>query len=137
MNKAWNSTLSPRRSKPRRVRKDAPKGEGAAILHPGPFRSEELRKLAAKAPHCMLCGARNTGNVVACHSNSLRDGKGMGQKAHDVVAFLCGECHDQIDGRTGRLTEFEKRVRFLEGVNDTMAWLFQSGHLLVIVEVAA
>ena len=74
MNKAWNSTLTPRRSKPRRVRKDAPKGEGAAILHPGPFRSEKLRALAAKAPHCMLCGARNTGNVVACHSNSLRDG---------------------------------------------------------------
>ena len=135
--KAWNSTLSPRRSKPRRVRKDAPKGEGAAILHHGPFRSEELRALAAKAPHCMLCGARNIGNVVACHSNSLRDGKGMGQKANDVVAFLCRECHDQIDGRAGHLTEFEKRVRFLEGVNDTMAWLFQSGHLLVIVEVAA
>ena len=137
MNKAWNSTLNTRRPTPRRVRKDAPQGEGAAILHPGPFRSEELRALAAKAPHCMLCGARNTGDVVACHSNSLRDGKGMGQKAHDVVAFLCPSCHDHIDGRVGHLTEFERHMRFLEGQYASTVWLLQSGHLRVVVEVAA
>jgi len=36
--------------------------------------------------------------VVACHSNSAEDGKGMGQKADDCfVAFGCSACHQWLD----------------------------------------
>jgi hypothetical protein len=35
---------------------------------------------------------------VACHSNRLRDGKGMGIKAHEwCIAFGCEPCHWFID----------------------------------------
>ena len=134
--RAWNSTIPVRRERPRRVRQDEPKGEGAAVLHPGPFRSQTLRDLAAKAPHCFHCGARNRGDVVACHSNSLQHGKGMGQKAHDVPAYLCGECHSLLDGRAGSLTRHEKDVMFLSAAFDSMVWLLQAGYLQVTQEAA-
>ena len=131
MSHAWNSTLPVRRERPRRAPQTPEKGEGASILHPGPFRSQALRDLAAKCPKCMSCGARNRGNVVACHSNSLEHGKGMGQKAHDVPAYLCGDCHDLLDGRAGSLTREEKSAMFLEAAYASMAWLLQEGHLQV------
>lgn len=131
MSHAWNSTLPVRRERPRRARQTPEKGEGAAILHPGPFRSQTLRDLASKCPKCMHCGARNRGNVVACHSNSLEHGKGMGQKAHDVPAYLCGDCHDLLDGRTGNLARAEKSAMFLEAAYESMVWLLQEGHLKV------
>lgn len=68
------------------------------------YRSPKLIALAADCPRCMSCGLVNLGTVVACHSNSQRHGKGMGLKSHDVVAYLCQECHDRIDGRVGTLT---------------------------------
>ena len=127
----WNSTLPVRREKPRRRVQETPKGEGAITMHPGPFRSEEMRKLASAAPNCMNCGEVNRGQVVACHSNSLSHGKGIGQKAHDVPAYLCGDCHDLLDGRTGNLTREEKRAMFLESAYKTILWLLQSNHLQV------
>lgn len=129
--KPWNSTLNSKREKPRRVPQEAPKGEGASILHPGPFRSPDLLRLASVVPHCMNCGVKNAGQVVGCHSNSLEHGKGMGLKAHDVPAFLCGECHDLLDGRAGTLTRFEKEVLYLRTSNASMVWLLQSGYLRV------
>ena len=129
--RGWNSTLNVRRERPRRVRVEEPKGEGAAVLHPGPFRSQALRDLAAKCPKCMHCGTRNRGDVVACHSNSLEHGKGASQKAHDVPAYLCGECHDLLDGRAGSLTRAEKSAMFLEAAYKSMVWLLQEGHLQV------
>ena len=129
--KPWNSTLNAKREKPRRIAQDAPKGEGASILHQGPFRSSALLSLAAKAPRCMNCGTANRGQVVACHSNSLLHGKGMGTKAHDIPAYLCGECHDLLDGRAGTLTSFEKSQMFYRAAFDSMVWLFQSDHLKV------
>lgn len=131
--KAWNSTLSPKREKPRRKAQDEPKGLGAATLHPGPFRSPDLLKLASNAPKCMHCSVTNTGQVVGCHPNSLAMGKGMGQKAHDVPAYLCPDCHDLLDGRAEALTRFEKEVLYLRASNASMVWLLQSGHLQVRV----
>lgn len=62
------------------------------------YRNKKLLELAREMPHCMLCGKFNNGDVVAAHSNSLLHGKGTGTKAHDFfVAFLCYECHRQID----------------------------------------
>ncbi len=95
------------------------------------YRNPNLLALAKHAPHCMHCGVSNYGQVVACHSNSQRHGKGTGLKAHDVPAFLCHECHDLLDGRKGTLTRREKDVMFLSAAYDTSVWLFQSGHLKV------
>lgn len=40
---------------------------------------------------------------VLCHSNYLKDGKGMGLKAPDhMAAFGCSACHDILDGRRPR-----------------------------------
>jgi len=134
--KPWNSTLNAKREKPRRIAQDAPKGLGAGIFHPGPFRSSDMLMLASVAPHCMNCGVVNTGQVVGCHPNSLEMGKGMGIKAHDVPAYLCGECHSLLDGRAGTLTRFEKEVLYLRASNASMVWLLQSGHLRVSREAA-
>lgn len=128
---AWNSTLPLKREKPRRSPQETPKGGGATVLHRGPFRASDLLSLAALAPHCMNCGVVNVGQVVACHSNHLRHGKGMGQKAHDLPAYLCGECHSLLDGRAGNLNRAEKDVLFLESAYKTILWLLQSNHLKV------
>ena len=46
----------------------------------------------------MACGKANHGDVVAAHSNQLRDGKSKGIKAHDYrIAYLCHTCHAKID----------------------------------------
>lgn len=95
------------------------------------YRNPTILALAQHAPHCMHCGSSNHGEVVACHSNSLRHGKGTGIKAHDVPAYLCRGCHDLLDGRAGTLTRHEKDVMFLDAAYDSIVWLLQEGHLKV------
>ena len=98
------------------------------------FRSPALLELAKKAPHCMnpWCKAENNGQVVACHSNSRRHGKGMGIKAHDLCAYLCFDCHNRLDGRDQRWDAQERDRVFHEGVYHTVLWLLQEGHLEVV-----
>jgi hypothetical protein len=94
------------------------------------FRHPLLLRLAAKAPHCMACQARNEGQVVAAHSNQQRDGKGTGIKASDAaIAYLCWTCHGRIDqGNESR----EIRVNLWEGAHRaTMRWLVETGHFIV------
>lgn len=129
--KAFNSTIPTKRLKPRRKGQEAPNGEGASVLHQGPFRSPELLALASMAPHCMHCWVANHGQIVACHSNSQMHGKGMGVKAHDIPAYLCDECHSILDGRLGTLTRHEKTLMFLYAVYETWLWLMRAGHLEV------
>ena len=98
------------------------------------FRSRRLLDLAAECPCCMSCGGGRAGEMVGCHSNAIRHGHGTGHKAHDVVAYCCGRCHDQIDGRPegGPLLPHQERERmFLEAVYNTTVWLLQTGHLEV------
>jgi hypothetical protein len=81
------------------------------------------------------CRVVNVGQVVGCHSNSLKDGKGGSYKAHDIPAFLCNECHDVIDGRnqgpSTLLPRQERELIFLEAVYESMLWLLESGRLEV------
>ena len=123
--RAWNSTLPVRRERPRRAPRTLEKGEGAAILHPGPYRSQALRDLAAQVPHCMYsgCKATNRGQVVLAHSNRLQDGKGMSLKAHDVPCFVCGACHRLID------EEGREDIR-LDATYNSVAWCLSEGHLV-------
>ncbi|NQE62906.1 hypothetical protein [Caulobacter sp. RHG1] len=96
----------------------------ANYRHPG------LIRLAAKAPHCMLCGVRNEGQVVSAHSNQGRDGKGTGLKASDAaIAFLCWTCHGRVDqGNEPKTVKFD----LWDGAHrKTMRWLLESGHFIV------
>ena len=96
------------------------------------FRNPKLLWLAKDCPECMRCRAWNEGQVVACHSNSIRDGKGRGVKAHDIPAYLCQACHDRADGRSNpELTQEARDLEFYYSVYRSMLWLLQEGHLEV------
>lgn len=113
------------RTKPRRTGKPLPR-----VKAPANFRSERLMALASECPHCMnqSCRAYNIGQIVGCHPNSLRFGKGMGQKSHDLVAYLCGDCHKVLDGAGDR---HELEAMFLDAFYWSTLWLIQANHLMV------
>lgn len=96
----------------------------------------DLTRLARLVPCCMSCGRGNQGDVVAAHSNQLRDGKGRSIKAHDFrIAFMCGECHSDLD--QGTAMSREQRVAVWEDAHRaTIGWLFTSGHLKVLTVAA-
>ena len=85
----------------------------------------KLLKAANGAP-CALCGS--TEGVVACHSNALRHGHGMGLKSHDCyIAYCCNYHHALIDGRDGALTLDEKRDMWLRAWERTVRYWFEAG----------
>jgi hypothetical protein len=93
------------------------------------YRNKALLQVAKEAPCCMICHAPNVGQVVACHSNAIRHGKGTGHKAHDLPAYLCDRCHAEIDGRAGDWTRAEKDLRFFEAVYESVLWLLSTERL--------
>jgi uncharacterized protein YlaI len=97
------------------------------------YRNPRLLQLAKEAPCCMYCGMDNYGQVVAAHSNQLQHGKGKGLKAHDIPAYVCNVCHDQIDGRTNPglidLSRADKERMWYDAMFRTMLWLLENGHL--------
>jgi hypothetical protein len=89
------------------------------------YRSPKLRLGAADAP-CMSCGIEDD-TVVAAHSNQLRDGKGMGIKAHDYrVAYLCHLCHYLID-QGSTYNEIQKHEIWEEAHRKTIGYMFEQG----------
>lgn len=98
----------------------------------GMYRNPGLLRLARIVPYCMSCGARNRGDIVAAHSNQLRDGKGRGLKSHDHrIAFLDLACHSELD--QGAKWSREQRVQFWEDAHrKTIGWLFENGYLRVV-----
>jgi hypothetical protein len=97
------------------------------------YRNPKLLELAREIPECVNCGVKNFGQVVACHSNCTRHGKGMGFKAHDIPAYLCNTCHDLVDGRSqiNVTTREYRELVFMESVYKTFLWLLAEGHLVV------
>lgn len=95
------------------------------------YRNPRLLERAKDAPYCMYCRESNHGQIVACHSNSQKFGKGMGQKASDVpIAFLCGHCHSLVDGRIGpHLTQQERDLIFYEAACQTWLLCMREGWL--------
>ncbi len=94
------------------------------------YRSKKLLDAARHAPVCMACGKANHGDVVAAHSNQLRDGKGKGIKAHDYrIAYLCHTCHAEID-QGSRLSREERIALWEEAHRKTIAWLFGTGRVV-------
>ena len=91
------------------------------------YRNPKLLKIAQYSP-CQACGIED-GTIVAAHSNMLRDGKGMGIKAHDYrVAYLCYKCHHAIDQGSGYGRAMKDSV-WEEAHRKTIAWLFENGWL--------
>jgi hypothetical protein len=95
------------------------------------YREPRLLKFAKDIDCCVLCGSRNRGDVVGAHSNHISDGKGMGTKAHDLVAAVCPTCHDSIDGRNNAWDPLYRDLAFYKGVYKFMLFLLQTGRLVV------
>lgn len=96
------------------------------------LRLPKLLKLAKEAPICMCCQSANDGTVVGAHPNGHEFGKGVGLKAHDLVAYMCMDCHDWYDGRRPGWNAIQKRQAWHMAFYRTMLWLFQdSGHITV------
>ena len=97
------------------------------------YRNRDLLDLAKHAPHCMLCGKPNDGDVVAMHSNSHIHGKGAMLKAGDNwSAFGCMSCHTRID--QGPESREERQVLWLLAHIATMNWLWSTGKICVAAE---
>lgn len=95
------------------------------------YRNKKILQLAKECPYCLLCSKENQGDIVAAHSNQLRDGKGMGIKAHDYrIAYLCNACHMEIDQGREWSKEF-RRAQWEKAHRATIGWLFENGHLQV------
>lgn len=82
----------------------------------------------------LVCNHR-TDTTVLCHSNQLKDGKGMGLKAPDTrAAYGCSACHDVLDGRAPRpagMNHEQMLERFEEAVLLTHQVLTRKGLLKV------
>ena len=94
------------------------------------YRNPKLRELAHHAPHCMRCGVSNHGQVVGAHSDTQEDGKGMGLKAHDLLAYVCGECNDYFSGPGPRE---ERRLEFYRAYYRSMLWAFKDEFVKVML----
>lgn len=79
----------------------------------------------------MACRVPNTGQIVAAHVPSGHD-KGMGMKPSDIPAYLCGDCHDLVDGRAGHLFEEQKMSLYLDAAWWSILWLLQDDWLQVV-----
>ena len=97
------------------------------------WRSRKLLDRAKDAPHCMCCHCHGDGtNLVAAHSNQLRDNKGRGIKADDYrIAFLCHVCHTAVDQGSVWSAE-QKRSVWEEAHRESMGWLIENRFLKVV-----
>lgn len=98
------------------------------------IRSSTLKRSAIDCPACMACGKPNHDGHQLClaHSNELADGRGAGFKSHDALgALICWDCHDQIDGRKGRLSKEEKHDMHRKARERTLIWWLANGYLVI------
>lgn len=94
------------------------------------YRNKKLRQFArgrsctVRSPNCDGGGETS----VWAHSNSQRDGKGMGIKAHDLFGCVaCAPCHRWLDeGKAGRA---EKERVFYEAMRDSLRAACEAGVL--------
>lgn len=98
-----------------------------------PEKPAKLQKLldAARDYPCAHC-KRKDGTVCAAHNNELAFGRGAYHKtAGYLVAYLCHDCHDAVDGRAHGLSIEEKRAMWHRAHTVTVAWWFQDGLVIV------
>ena len=90
------------------------------------YRDKSLLKLA-QGEECLLqvenfCMG-GTETIVACHSNSGANGKGMGQKASDCqTVWGCAACHKWLD--QGSASQDDRRKAFEDAhVRQIVEWI--------------
>lgn len=91
-----------------------------------------LRQTAKECPHCMGCGLQNPNGDLLClaHSNQIKHGKGRGLKSLDIHgAILCHNCHDRVDGRTGKMNREQMQTKHSEAASMTRAWWYRRGFI--------
>lgn len=92
----------------------------------------KLRKSAKRCPYCMSCGKPNPNGDLLClaHSNKISDGKGMGKKSDDSAgAIVCNDCHNLIDGRTGKGSREIRHAMHKRAHENTIGWWKQEGYI--------
>lgn len=103
----------------------------ALFKEPPVAKGKKLLSAARNYP-CAHCN-RQDGTVVAAHCNELALGRGFAHKTPDfLVAYLCHDCHDAVDGRAHGLKLEEKRAMWNRAYVVTVSWWFRDG----LVEVA-
>lgn len=91
------------------------------------YRNRDLLNLARESPRCMGCLRPNDGTVVAAHANWE---KGTGLKSSDLPAYLCDECHYEVDNGK-KWTKEQRQLYWSRAFFRTMEWLFSMRHLVV------
>lgn len=81
-------------------------------------------RVAAQDYDCTLCGKDKMYTVPAhCNDGEV---KGIGRKAPGyMLAYVCGDCHDLMDGRKGRFSRAEKREMWDRAYKRTVAIWFR------------
>lgn len=93
-------------------------------------RTRKLLEAARDYP-CAHCNRKDE-TIVAAHCNELALGRGFAHKTPDyLVAYLCHECHDYVDGRRGGLALFEKRQMWNRAYVVTVSWWFRDGLVMI------
>lgn len=93
------------------------------------FRSQKLLRSANGQP-CAYCG--QIGTTIAAHVRSVELGSGVALKAPDFfVADLCYDCHNQVDGRAGKLSREERMDLWTRAYLRTVARWFAQGVVVV------
>jgi hypothetical protein len=96
------------------------------------YRNKTLLEIARTANTCGICKKHNDGTIVAAHSNQLRDGKGIGLKAHDYrIAALCFTCHAELDQGKNWSRE-EREQKWEEAHRAFIGWLFENDHIRIL-----
>lgn len=93
------------------------------------FRSRKLLDIAHDAP-CMLKLVPCFGDVVACHSDSLADGRGVGHKSHDCLCVPgCMACHAVFERKNLGRSQYE--VVHMQALKKYLVWLWTEGRVKV------
>lgn len=94
------------------------------------IRNRKLLDIAHGAPCMLQLADQCFGDVVACHSDQLEDGRGVGHKSHDCLAVPgCVACHKLFERHhLGRNWYAEIHARALKRY---IVWLFENEKLKV------
>jgi hypothetical protein len=96
-----------------------------SLLKVPPVPKAQKLLTAARNYPCAHCN-RKDGTIVGAHCNELALGRGFAHKTPDVlVAYLCHDCHDAVDGRAHGLSLEEKRAMWNRAYVVTVSWWFR------------
>jgi hypothetical protein len=96
------------------------------------YRNRKLLDLMREAPCCLQLGVPGCGNFpsVACHSDMLYHGRGVGHKSHDCLAVPgCPACHESFQRRW--LGEGYSAA-WAAAMSRWLVWAFENGKIGVI-----